>query len=192
MRSFQRDYSSCGFSSLRCRRECDCGVLTIASLSECRHFSSGSGLMAVTWAYAYSALITLPAVPCRYPRRPQCSRAVAGPSLGPVPWISAPRAGRSPLETGCTGTPAASAQDAGWWKNRGGEPIDAGHGAAAPSPYGLLGWHVRGRALLRGRVHPLAVGHPAGSGLSPWGEGGAPCRLTDLRPRGLACWACPG
>src|SRR5215471_8853895 len=32
----------------------------------------------------------------------------------------------------CREDPAASAQDAGWWKNRGGEPIDAGSGAAAP------------------------------------------------------------
>jgi len=34
----------------------------------------------------------------------------------------------------------------------------------------------RERALLPG-IHPLAVGHPAGSGREPMGEGGAPCRL---------------
>ena len=31
-------------------------------------------------------------------------------------------------------------------------------------------------------VHPLAVGHPPGSGLGPAGEGGAHHRLNDLRP----------
>jgi hypothetical protein len=36
-------------------------------------------------------------------------------------------------------------------------------------------------------VHPLAVGHPPGSGLGSAGEGGAPHCLTDLRPRGQVC-----
>ena len=36
-------------------------------------------------------------------------------------------------------------------------------------------------------VHPLAVGHPPGSGLGPAGEGGAHHRLNDLRPRGQVC-----
>ena len=36
-------------------------------------------------------------------------------------------------------------------------------------------------------VHPLAVGHPPGSGLGPVGEGGAHHRQNDLRPRGQVC-----
>src|SRR5262245_45916779 len=93
------------------------------------------------------------------------------------------RGGRR-LRRGAWGTPAASAQDAGWWKNRGGETIDAGHGAAAPSPYGLFGWYLRERALARGRVHPPAVGHPPGSGLNlADGEG---MNLTYLSPNPAA------
>jgi hypothetical protein len=158
-----------------------------SSLSECRHFSSGSGLMAVTWAYAYSALITLPAVSCGYPRRPQRSRAVVGPSLGPVPWISAPRAGRSPLETGCMGNSCRVRVGRRVVEKQGRRAHRRGVRGGSPESMGLLAWYLRGHALLRGRVHPLAVGHPPGSGLNPWGEGGAPYRLNDLRPRGLAC-----
>ena len=44
-----------------------------SDVSECRHSSCGSGLMAVTWAYAYSAL---PAVPYSY--------SVAVGVLGPL------------------------------------------------------------------------------------------------------------
>jgi hypothetical protein len=46
--------------------------------------------------------------------------------------------------------------------------------------------YLRERALPWG-VHPLAVGHPPGSGLGLAGEGGAPYCLTDLRPRGQVC-----
>ena len=45
----------------------------------------------------------------------------------------------------------------------------------------------RERATLPLGVHPLAVGHPPGSGLGPAGEGGAHHRLNDLRPRGQVC-----
>ena len=45
----------------------------------------------------------------------------------------------------------------------------------------------RERATLPWGVHPLAVGHPPGSGLGPVGEGGAHHRLNDLRPRGQVC-----
>src|SRR5262249_50094487 len=44
------------------------------------------------------------------------------------PGGSSPGCGVPPRA--CREDPAASAQDAGWWKNRGGEPIDAGSGAA--------------------------------------------------------------
>jgi hypothetical protein len=36
-------------------------------------------------------------------------------------------------------------------------------------------------------VHPLAVGHPPGSGLGPAGEGGAHHRLNHLPPGGQVC-----
>jgi hypothetical protein len=45
----------------------------------------------------------------------------------------------------------------------------------------------RERATLPPGVHPLAVGHPPGSGLGPAGEGGAHHRLNDLRLRGQVC-----
>ena len=61
----------------------------------------------------------------------------------------------------------------------------------------LSPWWSSSSVLARTRhpsrgVHPLAVGHPPGSGLGPAGEGGAPHCLTDLRPRGQVCEACPG
>jgi hypothetical protein len=59
-----------------------------------------------------------------------------------------------------------------------------GHEAASLVLVIVLRW--RGRATLPG-VHPLAVGHPPGSGLGPVGEGGAPCCLTNLRLRGQGC-----
>jgi hypothetical protein len=43
------------------------------------------------------------------------------------------------------------------------------------------------RATLPLGVHPLAVGHPPGSGLGPAGEGGAHHGRNDLRPRGQVC-----
>src|SRR5215471_13860646 len=49
-----------------------------------------------------------------------------------------------------------------------------------PSARRLLYWRVRATPS-RG-VHPLAVGHPPGSGLGLAGEGGAPYCLTDLHP----------
>ena len=74
----------------------------------------------------------------------------------------------------------------------GGPPHRArgGHGARRPGARRLL-------VLARTRhpslgAHPLAVGHPPGSGLGPAGEGGAHHRLNDLRPRSQVCWACPG
>ena len=58
-------------------------------------------------------------------------------------------------------------------------------GTRRPGARRLLHW--RERATLPLGVHPLAVGHPPGSGLGPAGEGGAPHRLNDLRPRGQVC-----
>jgi hypothetical protein len=46
--------------------------------------------------------------------------------------------------------------------------------------------YLRERALPWG-VHPLAVGHPPGSGLGPRGEGGAHHCLNDLHPGGQVC-----
>jgi hypothetical protein len=50
----------------------------------------------------------------------------------------------------------------------------------------------RERATLPLGAHPLAVGHPRGSGLGPAGEGGAHHRLNDLRPRAKSARTCPG
>jgi hypothetical protein len=95
-----------------------------------------------------------------------------------------------------------AAQAAGWWNTRGGEPIDSGVPGAAsprcrqfprrPAPWCSPSPGTGANAPPSLGVHPLAVGHPPGSGLGPAGEGGAPRCLTDLRPRGRVCWACPG
>ena len=65
--------------------------------------------------------------------------ALPGPSLSPRPRRRQKKTalgqGRGVSPRGRREDPAASAQDAGWWKNRGGEPIDAGHGTAAPRIY---------------------------------------------------------
>ena len=65
------------------------------------------------------------------------------------------------------------------------QPIADDGVACRPGACRLL--YGRERATPSLGVHPLAVGHPPGSGLGPAGEGGAPHRLTDLRPRGQVC-----
>ena len=47
--------------------------------------------------------------------------------------------------------------------------------------------HLARTRTLSLEVHPLAVGHPPGSGLGPLGEGGAHHCLNDLRPVGQVC-----
>jgi hypothetical protein len=89
-----------------------------SSVSGCRCSGSGTGLTALTWAYARCALLGLPYMSCVYPCGPWRSRAVVGPSLGP--WTpssvassctrcspSNQECGLSPLETGARGTIAA-------------------------------------------------------------------------------------
>ncbi len=55
-----------------------------SSVSGCRRSRPSSSLAAVTWANACCALFGLPSVSCAYPRGPQRSRDVVGPSLAHV------------------------------------------------------------------------------------------------------------
>src|ERR1700693_4193921 len=55
-----------------------------SSLSECRPSGFSRDIDVVTWAYARWASSGYLVVSCAYPRHPQRSRAVVGPSLGIV------------------------------------------------------------------------------------------------------------
>ena len=55
-----------------------------STVSGCRPCGSSSDLTVVSWAYAHMRFSSCLAVSCVYPRRPQPSRAVVGPTLGIV------------------------------------------------------------------------------------------------------------
>ena len=162
-----------------------------SSLSGCRHSGSDSGFTVVSWAYARSARFSYLAMSCAYTRAPWRSRADVGPTLGPRTQLWG--AGFPVLVQGRSCRVRVGRQGVKQRGRRGhthgargrSPRVDHSPGARRPGARRLV-------ILARTRhpslgVHPLAVGHPPGSGLGPAGEGGAHHRLNDLRPRGQVC-----